>query len=82
MELKKVRIMTKKASVKKVVLSYSGGLETSVIVPWLRNNYNCEVVCFTADLGQEEELSGLDEKAKRFARRYWQMGLCVCQRRP
>jgi len=57
--------MTKKASVKKVVLSYSGGLDTSVIVPWLRNNYNCEVVCFTADLGQEEELSGLDEKAKK-----------------
>jgi len=65
MELKKVLIMTKKASVKKVVLSYSGGLDTSVIVPWLRNNYNCEVVCFTADLGQEEELSGLDEKAKK-----------------
>jgi argininosuccinate synthase len=57
--------MTKKPSVKKVVLSYSGGLDTSVIVPWLRNNYNCEVVCFTADLGQEEELSGLDEKAKK-----------------
>jgi argininosuccinate synthase len=50
--------------VKKVVLSYSGGLDTSVIVPWLRNNYsNCEVICFTADLGQGEELSGLEEKA-------------------
>jgi argininosuccinate synthase len=57
--------MSKKPTVKKVVLSYSGGLDTSVIVPWLRNNYNCEVVCFTADLGQEEELSGLDEKAKK-----------------
>jgi argininosuccinate synthase len=65
MALKKARTMTKKPSVKKVVLSYSGGLDTSVIVPWLRNNYNCEVVCFTADLGQEEELSGLDEKAKK-----------------
>lgn len=52
-------------SVKKVVLAYSGGLDTSVIVPWLRNNYDdCEVICFCADLGQEEELSGLDEKAK------------------
>ncbi len=51
-------------SVKKVVLAYSGGLDTSVIVPWLKNNYeNCEVVCMTADLGQEEELDGLEEKA-------------------
>lgn len=48
---------------KKVVLAYSGGLDTSVIVPWLKNNYGCEVVCFCADLGQEEELSGLEEKA-------------------
>ncbi len=53
-----------KQDVKKVVLAYSGGLDTSVIVPWLRNNYaNCEVICFTADLGQEEELDGLEEKA-------------------
>jgi argininosuccinate synthase len=49
--------------VKKVVLAYSGGLDTSIIVPWLRNNYNCEVVCFCADLGQAEELDGLEEKA-------------------
>ncbi len=56
--------MSSKPSVKKVVLAYSGGLDTSVIVPWLRNNYaGCEVICFTADLGQEEELSGLEEKA-------------------
>ena len=50
-------------SVKKVVLAYSGGLDTSVIVPWLRENYGCEVVCFTANIGQEEELDGLEEKA-------------------
>ncbi len=49
--------------VKKVVLAYSGGLDTSVIVTWLRNTYNCEVICFTADLGQEDELDGLEEKA-------------------
>lgn len=56
--------MPEKPDVKKVVLAYSGGLDTSVIVPWLRNNYkNCEVVCFCADLGQEEELDGLEEKA-------------------
>ncbi len=49
--------------VKKVVLAYSGGLDTSVIVPWLKENYGCEVVCFTADVGQAEELDGLEEKA-------------------
>ncbi len=49
--------------VKKVVLAYSGGLDTSIIVPWLKENYNCEVICFTADLGQGEELEGLEEKA-------------------
>ncbi len=49
--------------VKKVVLAYSGGLDTSVIVPWLRNNYGSEVICFCADLGQEEELDGLEAKA-------------------
>jgi argininosuccinate synthase len=48
----------------KVVLAYSGGLDTSVIVPWLKENYGCEVVTFTADLGQgDEELVGLEEKA-------------------
>ncbi len=51
------------SEVQKVVLAYSGGLDTSVIVPWLKNNYRCEVVCFCADLGQEEELDGLEEKA-------------------
>jgi len=49
---------------KKVVLAYSGGLDTSVIVPWLIENYGCEVICYTADVGQGEELSGLPEKAK------------------
>ena len=50
-------------SIKKVVLAYSGGLDTSVIVPWLKENYDCEVICFTADVGQGEELDGLEEKA-------------------
>jgi argininosuccinate synthase len=49
--------------VKKTVLAYSGGLDTSIIVPWLKENYGCEVVCFTADIGQGEELDGLEEKA-------------------
>jgi argininosuccinate synthase len=56
--------VNRKEPVKKVVLAYSGGLDTSVIVPWLKNNYgNCEVICFTADLGQGDELDGLEEKA-------------------
>ena len=50
-------------NVKKVILAYSGGLDTSVIVVWLKEHYGCEVVTFTADLGQEEELDGLEEKA-------------------
>ncbi len=52
-----------KPNVKKVVLAYSGGLDTSVIVPWLKENYGCEVVCFAADVGQGEELDGLEAKA-------------------
>jgi argininosuccinate synthase len=55
--------MMTKPEVKKVVLAYSGGLDTSVIVPWLKENYGCEVVCFTADVGQAEETDGLEEKA-------------------
>ncbi len=51
------------AKVKKVVLAYSGGLDTSVIVRWLIETYGCEVVCFAADLGQKEELTGLKKKA-------------------
>ncbi len=51
--------------VKKVVLAYSGGLDTSVILRWLVETYGCEVIAFSADLGQEEELEGLDEKARR-----------------
>ncbi len=47
----------------KVVLAYSGGLDTSVIIPWLKENFGCEVICFAADVGQEEELDGLEERA-------------------
>ncbi len=48
----------------KVVLAYSGGLDTSVILKWLIEKYHAEVIAFTADVGQEEELSGLEEKAR------------------
>jgi argininosuccinate synthase len=51
-----------KEKIKKVVLAYSGGLDTSVIVRWLVDTYGCEVVGFVADVGQEEELTGLNEK--------------------
>jgi len=50
-------------SLKRVVLAYSGGLDTSCIVPWLKENYGCEVITYTADIGQGEELEGLEEKA-------------------
>ncbi len=53
-----------KKSYKKVVLAYSGGLDTSIIIPWLKENYdNCEVVAVAADVGQKSELEGLNEKA-------------------
>jgi argininosuccinate synthase len=52
-----------KTSVKKVVLAYTGGLDSSVIVPWLKENYACEVVCFTANVGQGDEYDGLEAKA-------------------
>jgi len=51
-------------NVKKVVVAYSGGLDTSIIIPWLKERYNCEIVAYTADIGQGEELNGLHEKAK------------------
>jgi argininosuccinate synthase len=47
----------------RVVLAYSGGLDTSAMLLWLKETYECEVVCYTADVGQEEELDGLEEKA-------------------
>src|SRR4026207_1358948 len=50
-------------NVKKIVLAYSGGLDTSVMLRWLKDHYDCEVVCFCADVGQGAELSGLEEKA-------------------
>ena len=51
--------------IKKIVLAYSGGLDTSVILMWLKETYRCPVVAYAADLGQEEEIAGLEEKALR-----------------
>lgn len=52
-------------NIKKVVLAYSGGLDTSVILKWLAETYDCEVIAFAADIGQEEELDPVEEKAKK-----------------
>src|SRR5215213_481995 len=52
------------ADIKKVVLAYSGGLDTSVILRWLQETYRCEIVTFTADLGQGEELEPARKKAE------------------
>lgn len=49
----------------KIVLAYSGGLDTSIILAWLKETYNAEIIAFTADIGQEDELQGLEEKALR-----------------
>lgn len=57
-------VIMSKDSVRRVCLAYSGGLDTSVILRWLIETYDCEVVAYCADVGQEEELSGLPEKAK------------------
>ena len=50
--------------INKVLLAYSGGLDTSAIIPWLIDNYHCEVICYCANVGQEEELDHLEERAK------------------
>ncbi|MEO1935785.1 MAG: argininosuccinate synthase domain-containing protein, partial [Myxococcales bacterium] len=55
--------MARKDSVNRVCLAYSGGLDTSVILRWLIEEYDCEVVAYCADVGQQEELAGLPEKA-------------------
>ena len=53
-----------KKDIKKVVLAYSGGLDTSIIIPWLKENYNnCEVIAVSGNVGQADELDGLEEKA-------------------
>src|SRR5262249_5956644 len=53
-----------KTSVKRAVLAYSGGLDTSIIVPWLKEHYGCEVICYCSDVGQGAELEGLEARAR------------------
>ncbi|MDR1263667.1 MAG: argininosuccinate synthase [Oscillospiraceae bacterium] len=52
-------------AMRKILLAYSGGLDTSIIIPWLKENYDCDVICMAADVGQGDELEPLHEKAKR-----------------
>jgi len=53
------------SEIKKVVLAYSGGLDTSIIIPWLKEHYdNCEVIAVCGNVGQKGELEGLEERAK------------------
>src|SRR5947208_7464464 len=60
----------------KIVVAYSGGLDTSVMLHWLKETYRCEVVAFCADIGQEEELKGLEKKAKATgASKYYALNL-------
>jgi argininosuccinate synthase len=54
-----------KKSVKRAVLAYSGGLDTSIIVPWLKEHYGCEVICYCSDVGQGAELDGLEARARK-----------------
>jgi len=60
-----LEIFNMDGKVNKVVLAYSGGLDTSIIIPWLKENYGAEVIAFSADIGQGSELKGLEEKAVR-----------------
>ena len=76
-----------------VVLAYSGGLDTSIMIPWLKENYNVEVVALCIDLGQGKELTGLREKALNSgakaviiddleSRLWWIIGIQPCDREP
>jgi argininosuccinate synthase len=57
--------LTVTENINRIVLAYSGGLDTSVMLRWLKQRYGCEVICYCADVGQGDELSGLEEKALR-----------------
>ncbi len=54
-----------KRTIQRAVLAYSGGLDTSIIVPWLKENYGCEVICYCSDVGQGQELNGLEARARK-----------------
>ena len=61
----------------KIVLAYSGGLDTSVILKWLKETYDAEIIAFTADIGQKDELDGLEEKALATALPKYTLTICA-----
>ena len=69
--------MADKSDINKVVLAYSGGLDTSIILKWLQDVYACEVVTFTADLGQGEELEPARAKPKCWALKRFSLRICA-----
>lgn len=69
--------MADKKTYKRVLLAYSGGLDTSIIIPWLKENYGCAVVCCAADVGQGEELAPLHEKAKKTGAESFILKICA-----
>ena len=66
------------SEIKKVVLAYSGGLDTSVILKWLQDVYGCEVITFTADIGQGEEVEPARSKAAKAGKRSIGVIVCYC----
>ena len=61
----------------KIILAYSGGLDTSVILRWLKENYQARIIAFCADIGQDEELEGLEEKALTLAQQNASLKICA-----
>ena len=63
--MRQLEVKVKKKSYKRIVLAYSGGLDTSVILKWLQNEYNAEVITYTADLGQKDEIQPAKKRADK-----------------
>ena len=63
--MKQKKVVAKKKQNKKIVLAYSGGLDTSIILKWLQENFNAEVIAYTADIGQELDKNKIIRNAKR-----------------
>ena len=66
-------------SQKKIVLAYSGGLDTSIILKWLQENYDADVICYTADVGQEIDRKKIITNAKKFDLNFAQMSIKFCE---
>jgi len=67
----------KETKINKIVLAYSGGLDTSVMLRWLKERYACEVICYCADVGQGDELSGLEARRSQPVARNFTLKTCA-----